>query len=168
VVNAYQPFTRSSTAMDRVTAPEKKGSRHNPQHDGWSICGFIPSFSSELAIEAVGVKPSSVDIRLLSLLGSYHEHAIGKFNTCSRGLTHRSLTDTGGGYNLEGTSFPHSTPWPSQPTVSPFHLRAPPGLQFIQVLTTKPEFEFKGTYGCYVVFRPLSHLLWPTTTPSHS
>jgi hypothetical protein len=59
------------------------------------------------------------------------------------GPTHRSLTDTGRGYSLEGADFPRTTPQPSQPTVSPFHLRAPPGLQFIQVLTTKLEFEFK-------------------------
>jgi hypothetical protein len=25
-------FHESSTELDRVTAPEKKGSRHNPQH----------------------------------------------------------------------------------------------------------------------------------------
>jgi hypothetical protein len=34
---------------------------------------------------------------------------IGTFNTCSWGLTHQSLTDTGRGYNIEGTSFPHTT-----------------------------------------------------------
>jgi hypothetical protein len=28
-----------------------------------------------------------------------YQHAIGTFNTCSWGPTHRSLTDTGGGYN---------------------------------------------------------------------
>jgi hypothetical protein len=37
-----------------------------------------------------------------------------------RGPTHRSLTDTGGGDNLEGADFPHSTTRPSQPTVLPF------------------------------------------------
>jgi hypothetical protein len=59
------------------------------------------SFSPKPTIEAVGVKSLSVDIRLLGLLGTYHQHTIGTFNTCSRGPTHRSLTDTGGGYNLE-------------------------------------------------------------------
>jgi hypothetical protein len=34
------------------------------------------------------------------LLGPYHQHAIGTFNTCSQGPTHQSLTDSGGGYNL--------------------------------------------------------------------
>jgi hypothetical protein len=37
-----------------------------------------------------------------------YQHAIGTFNTCSRGPTNRSLTDIGGGYN---------------------HLRVPPGLR---------------------------------------
>jgi hypothetical protein len=44
------------------------------------------------------------------LLGPYHQHAIGTFNTCSRGPTHRSLTDTGRGYNLGGAGLPHTTP----------------------------------------------------------
>jgi hypothetical protein len=51
---------------------------------------------------------SSVDGRPLGLPGPYLQHAIGTFNTCSWGPTHRSLTDTGGGYN---------------------HLRAPPILR---------------------------------------
>jgi hypothetical protein len=40
--------------------------------------------------------------------GPIYQHTIGTFNTCSRGPIHRSLTDTGGGYN---------------------NLRAPPGLK---------------------------------------
>jgi hypothetical protein len=43
---------------------------------------------------------SSVDGLLLDLPDPYHWHAIATFNTCSRGPTHRSLTDTGRGYNL--------------------------------------------------------------------
>jgi hypothetical protein len=69
VVNTEQPFVKSSRAMDRVTAPNKKGSRHNSQHDSRPIYGSIPSFSPELAISVVGVKPPSVDIRLLGLPG---------------------------------------------------------------------------------------------------
>jgi hypothetical protein len=63
----------------------------------------------EANIKAVGIKPPSVDDRLLGLLGLY-QYAIGTFNTYSQGLTHRSLTNTGGGYNLEGADFPHTTP----------------------------------------------------------
>jgi hypothetical protein len=43
--------------------------------------------------------------------------------------THRSLTDTGGGCNFGGVAFQHTTPRPSQPAVSTFHLKAPPGLK---------------------------------------
>jgi hypothetical protein len=38
---------------------------------------------------------------------------LSMFNTCSRGPTYLSLTDTGGGYNLGGAGFPHHTPCPS-------------------------------------------------------
>jgi hypothetical protein len=134
--HTWQPFVKSSTTMDRGTAPEKKGSRHNPQRAGWPIRrsipslspepagwpirGSIPNFSPEPAIEGVGVKPSSVSNQLLVLLDPYHRHAIGMFNTCSRGPTHRSLTDTSGGYNLRDSGFPHTTPRHSQPVVSTF------------------------------------------------
>jgi hypothetical protein len=63
-----------------------------------------------------------------SLLGPYHQYAIGTFNTCLRGLTHQSSTDTGGGYNLEGAGLPH-THSPTFPTrCLHFLLMAPPGL----------------------------------------
>jgi hypothetical protein len=143
---------KSSTGLYRSTTPEEKGSRHNPKLNSRLIRGSVPSFSPTTAIEAVGKRQTSVDDQLLGLSDPYHWHAIGMFNTYSRGSTHRYLTDIGGGYNLEGTGFPHTTPRPSQSIVSPFHLQAPLGLQFIQVLSTKPEFEFKGTYGHHVVF----------------
>jgi hypothetical protein len=67
----------------------------------------------------------AVDSRLLGLLGPYHQHTISTFNTCSRGPTHQSLTNTGGGYSLEGVGFPYTTPRPSQSTVLPFSSRGP-------------------------------------------
>jgi hypothetical protein len=60
-----------------------------------------------------------------------HQNAISTFNPCSRGPTHRSITDTGGGYNLGVVGFPHTTLRPSQPAVSTFYLRAPPDLKLI-------------------------------------
>jgi hypothetical protein len=89
-----------------------------------------------------GESQTSVDSRLLGLPGPYHQHVIGTFNICSRGPTQRSLTDIGGGYSLGGAGFPHTTPRPSQPVVSNFHLRALPGHQFNQELPNKPKFEF--------------------------
>jgi hypothetical protein len=56
---------------------------------------------------------TSINSRLLCLPGPYHRHAIGTFNTCSWGPTERSLTDTGGDYNLEGANFQRTTPRPS-------------------------------------------------------
>jgi hypothetical protein len=72
---------------------------------------------------------------LLGLLDPYHQYAISMFNTCSQGPTHRSLTDTGGGYNLGGVGSPHHTLQPSQPAV----LRFPPkGLARSQVIQQLP------------------------------
>jgi hypothetical protein len=74
-----------------------------------------------------------------NMQGRKHQHASDTFYTYSRGPTHRSLTDIGGGYSLEGTGFPRTTTQPSQPAVFTFHLRASPGLQFNQVPSTKPK-----------------------------
>jgi hypothetical protein len=108
--------------LPRKRAPTQSTTRRLP--DPWVRTKFL-SWASHWSS---GDKTTTVDVRLLVLLGLYHQHDIGTFNTCSRGPTHRSLIDTSGGYSLEGTGFPHTTLWPSQPTVSPFHLRAPPDL----------------------------------------
>jgi hypothetical protein len=73
-----------------------------------------------------------VDDRLLSLPGPYFRHAIGTFNTCSRGPTHRFFTDTSGGYNLGGVGFPYHTPQPSQLIVLHFPPTCPVRSQVIQ------------------------------------
>jgi hypothetical protein len=97
----------------------------------------------------------SVNGRLLGLSGPYHRHAIGTFNICSRGPTHRSLTNTGGSYKLGGAGLPHTTLRPSQPTVLPFSPKSLTRSPVYQVLSTKPEFKFKGNYGRHVVFQSL-------------
>jgi hypothetical protein len=117
----------------------KKGSRHNPQHAGWPIRGSIPCFSPEPANEAGGVSQAPVSDQLLGLPGPYHRHAISTFNTCSWGPTHRSLTDTGGGYNLWGASLPHTHSLTFPTSCLPFPLVVPPGLHFNQVLLIKPQ-----------------------------
>jgi hypothetical protein len=132
-------FHESSTELNRLTAPEKKGSRHNPQRTADRSVSSYPASLPSQPMKQWGQSQASINGRLLGLLGSYHQYAIGTFNTCSWGPTHRFLTDTGGGYNFGGAGFPRTTPRPSQPVVSPFHLRAPPGLQLNQVLTTKPK-----------------------------
>jgi hypothetical protein len=68
-----------------------------------------------------GEKSTHVDNRLLGLPCLYRRCAIGTFNTCSRGPTERSLTNTGGGYNLGGTglSHTHSLTFPTSCLPSP-------------------------------------------------
>jgi hypothetical protein len=118
-------FHESPIDLDGSHCSREKGSRHNPQHAGRPIRGSVPSFSSKPTNEVVGLSQTSVVNKLLGLLGPYQQHAIGTFNTCSWRPTHRSLTDTGGGYSLEGAGFPRTTPRPSQSTVFHFHLGGP-------------------------------------------
>jgi hypothetical protein len=107
--------------------------------DPWVCTQFLSQASQWSSEES----QTSVDSRLLDLPDPYHWHAISTFNTCSRGSTHRSLTDTGRGYNLGGTGFTHIHS-PTFPTSClHFPLRAPPSLYFNQVPLTKPKFEFK-------------------------
>jgi hypothetical protein len=133
----------------------------------WST-GSYPVFLQSQPMKQWGQNQLSVDGRLLGLSDPYHRHAIGTFNTCSRGPTYRSLIDTRGGYNLEGISFPNTTPWPSQPMVSRFHLRAPLGLQVSYLSNSGFQVWAKQTYSRHMVFRPLGHLPSPTSIPSHS
>jgi hypothetical protein len=111
----------------------------------WSVGPYPVSLPSQ-PMKQLGQSQPSVDGRLLGLPGSYHQHVIGTFNTCSRRLTHRSLTDIGGGYNLGGAGFPHTTSRPSQPMVSTFHLKVPPGLQFNQNLPDKLKLSLKNLW----------------------
>jgi hypothetical protein len=85
----------------------------------WSVGPYPVSLLSQSMKKWEQSQPS-VDGRLLGLPGPYHRHAIGMFNTCLQGLTHRSLTDTGRGYNLKGTVFPDTTPRPSPTDGLPF------------------------------------------------
>jgi hypothetical protein len=97
--------------------------------------GPYPVSLTNQQVKQWGKSQESIDDRLLGLLGPYHQHTISTFNTFSWGSTHRSLTDTGGGYNLEGVNFLHTTLWPSQLDVSPFHLSAPRSYVIKQLIT---------------------------------
>jgi hypothetical protein len=77
-----------------------------------------------------GENQTSINSRLLGLPDPYHRHAISTYNTCSRGPTHRSLTDMGGGYNLGGAYLPHIHSPTFSTSCLPFPLVALPGLQF--------------------------------------
>jgi hypothetical protein len=105
-----------------------------------------------------GESQTSINSMLLGLPSPYHQHAIGTFNTCSWGPTEWTLTDTGGDYNLEGASLPHTHSLTFLTSCLPFPLVAPPDLHFNQTLAKDQGVEF------------LRHL-WPprgllTTRPS--
>jgi hypothetical protein len=132
--------------LSRKSAPD------STSQPGWVVHGTHLSFSPNTANEVVRSSQTPNDDMLQWLLDTYHQHAIDTFNICSWGPSHRSLTNKGGGYSLGGADFPQTTPSPSQPTVSTFHLRAPPGLQFNQVLPTKSKLSLRN--------------LWPPHGPS--
>jgi hypothetical protein len=91
----------------------------------------VPSFSPITANETVGKRQASIGNQLLGLPDPYLRHAIGTFNACSWVSTPQSLTDTGGGYNLERAGFSHHTPQPSQLTVLRFPPKGPARSQVI-------------------------------------
>jgi hypothetical protein len=124
----WQPFTSHQQSWAGPLLPRKWAANtiHNTPTD--RSMGPYPVSLPSQPMKQWGKSQASINGRLLGLLGPYHQHAIGMFNTCSQGPTHWSLTDSGGGYNLEGAGFPHTTPWLSQLAVFTFHLRAPPGL----------------------------------------
>jgi hypothetical protein len=145
-------FHTDPTELDRFTAPEKNCSWLHSQL-GWVVCRSCISLSPNPAIEAVHLSQAFVEDMLywftvpintsMRLVRSILAHG---------GPTHRSLTDTGGGYSLEGAGLPQTTLRPSQPMTSTFHLRAPPDLQFNQVLPTKSCLSLRN--------------LWPITWSS--
>jgi hypothetical protein len=100
------PDTISSTSVDRSTGPP-------------------PSFSPNTTIEAVIKGKHLSTTCYVSLLGLYLRHVISTFNTCSRGPTHRFLTNTGRGYKLRGAGLPHHTSRSSQPMVLRFPHKHP-------------------------------------------
>jgi hypothetical protein len=79
--------------------------------------GPPPNFSSNTTIEAVMKGKHLLTTDYISLLGPYLQYVLSTFNTCSRGPTHQSLTNTGRCYNLRDASLSYHTPLPSQPTV---------------------------------------------------
>jgi hypothetical protein len=83
---------------------------------------------------------------------------ISTFNICSQIPTHRSLTDTNGGYHLGGISFPHHSHRSSQLTVLRFPLMALFGL-YLPSQVTSSNIRWK-TYTQYVVSLPLGIYRW--------
>jgi hypothetical protein len=105
----------------------------------WSAGPYPASLPPQL--KSSGKKSTHVGNWLLSLPDPYHRHAIGTFNTCSRGPTERSLIDTGRSYNLGGAGLPH-THSPTFRTSCPhFPLMAPPDLHFNHIFVKDQSVE---------------------------
>jgi hypothetical protein len=154
VVHVYQPFMGRQQGWTDVLLPRKSAPDFAP-HPDWVVHETRLSFSSNTTIESVRLSQAPVDGRLLGLLGPYHYHVISRFNTYSRGPTHRSLTDTGGGYNLGGASFPHHTSWPSKSIVLHFPPKGPARSQVIQSQHKPLMKVIWNTYHRSVIFWPL-------------
>jgi hypothetical protein len=128
----WQPFASHQQRWTDPTALEKKGSRHNPQPD-WVIRRSTTQFLSQHNHWSSNESQTSIDSRLLGLLGPYHWLAIGTFNTCSWVPTPRSLTDTGRGYHIENLEIATtlSPPFPSEGSTDP-----PNGPAWSQIIQT--------------------------------
>jgi hypothetical protein len=118
----WQPFASHQQHWMDPTAPKKRTPDIILSTQADRFAGLPPSFSPNKAIEVVMKSNHMLTTGYINLLGPYLQHVTSTFNTCSGGPTHRSLTDTLGGYNLGDTGLPHHTFRPSQPMV----LRIPP------------------------------------------
>jgi hypothetical protein len=103
-------FHESSTELSRHTAPKKKGSQHNPQRTANRSTAPYPASLPSQPMKQWGAKPSIYQRPATRFTGSISPVCDQYVQYCSQGLTHQSLTDIGGGYNLGGASFPRTTP----------------------------------------------------------
>jgi hypothetical protein len=133
VVHIRGNLSQAINSVWRTLLLLRKGFPTQPPQLGWVIRGSTTQFLSQHSHWSSNESQTFVDSRILGLPGPYHQHAIDTFNTYSREPTHRSLTDTSEGYSLGGAGLPHTTPGPSQPMVSTFHLRAPPSLKLSNI-----------------------------------
>jgi hypothetical protein len=122
-------FHTDPIELNGYITPEKKCF---PLHLSVRLSGprNMPQFLSQHNHWSSALKPSIYwRICYIGLLGPHRQHVINTFNTCSWGPTHWSLTDTSGGYNIEGVDFPHHSSHPYQSTVLRFPLWVPSGLR---------------------------------------
>jgi hypothetical protein len=121
----WQPFTVTQQSWTDSLLPRKSDPDSSSQLS-WVACRTCLSFSPKHNQWSSVLKPNIYwQISYINLLDPYHQYVISTFNTCSRGPTHRSLTNTGGGYNLRGAGLPHHTHRPSQLMVLHFPPKGP-------------------------------------------
>jgi hypothetical protein len=161
------PLLLSKRALDTI---------HSTSADR-SACPYPVSLSSQ-PMKQWGAKPTFCWWPVTKLTGLILPACDRYVQYLLAGAIHRSLTDTGGGYNLEGVGLPHTTHRSSQPAVSTFHLWSPLSLQFNHKPIIKPKFEFKGPmtgtwssnhsaiyrgiYLCLAIANDPSQVIWLT------
>jgi hypothetical protein len=121
VPRMWQPFTSHRQSWAGPLLPRKRAldTIHNALAD--RSVGLYPASLLSQLMKQWGQSQASISGKLLGLLGPYHQHAIGTFNTCSLVPTPRSLTNTGGGYHIEnlGIATALSPPFPSEGSTDP-------------------------------------------------
>jgi hypothetical protein len=121
----WQPFTLTQQSST-YSLPPRKSAPDSTSQPGWVAHGTRLSFSAKHNHWSSVFNPNICWwTSYINLLGSYHQYVIITFNTCSRGPTNWSLTNTDGGYNFGGPGLPHHTLRPSQPTVLYFPPKGP-------------------------------------------
>jgi hypothetical protein len=93
------------TTKDRLTQPSS-----------WVASFFLPCDNLGVGERDFGPMVTQV----LQLTGAISPACNRYVQYLLVGATHRSLTDTGGGYNLGGAGLPHITPRPFEPAISTF------------------------------------------------
>jgi hypothetical protein len=126
--HTWQPFTLTQQSWTDSLLPRKSAPDSTSQL-GWVTRETRLSFSPNTTIEVVRWSQIVVDEQATKLTGPISLTWDQYVQYLLAGPTHRSLTDTGRGYSLGGAGFPQITLRPSWPTVSTFHLRAPPDLR---------------------------------------
>jgi hypothetical protein len=161
VVPVCDNLLRVIERVGRILLLPRKSAPDSTSQLSWVAYGTRPSFSPKIAIEVVGLSQAPVDGRLLGLPGSYHRHAIGTFNTCSRVPTPRSLTDTGECYHIENLRIATtlSPPFPSEGSTDP-----PNGPAWSQIIHNNYQLNWRGKQALNLV----SGSLHSTSTITYS
>jgi hypothetical protein len=110
----WQLYASHLQCWTDLTAPEKKGSRHNPQ-PGWVIRRSTTQFLSQHSHWSSNESQTSIDSRLLGLPGTYHRHAISTFKYLLVGTNPSVLNQHRRGLQPCRCRLANTTPWPSQP-----------------------------------------------------
>ena len=146
-----------STDLNRSTAPEKKGSRHNPQHAGHPIRGSVPSFSPTIVKEQWG-KVNSCGQLTTRLTGPISP-------ACDRYVQYLLVGANRTVLNRHRRGLPPWRCWlatyplPDLPNqLSPLSPSGPARSHFKHSLPKTEELGLLRTYGHHMIFRPLGHL----------